>query len=222
MSYVASGINEVSVRAGWRRDADVVVVGSGAAGIAVALTAAGRGLRVLVVTKDLVGGATPLAQGGLAAALGAGDSAAAHLSDTLTAGAGLCEPDVVAALADATPGAIGWLTGLGARLETRQLRLEGGHSANRIVHSGDDATGAEVHRALLGALLASGTEILDRTVALDLLLDDDQPGGTATGARAGDPAGPGAGSPGAGSPGAGSPGARWPGSRPRSSARAGG
>ncbi len=153
----------------WRRDADVVVVGSGAAGISVALTTAARGLRVLMVTKDLVGGATPLAQGGLAAALGAGDSPAAHRSDTLTAGAGLCEPDVVAELAAAAPGTIDWLTGLGARLETRELRLEGGHSAHRIVHSGDDATGAEVHRALLTALLASRVEILDRTVALGLL-----------------------------------------------------
>ena len=133
------------------------------------MTAAARGLRVLLVTKDLVGGATPLAQGGLAAALGAGDTPAAHVSDTLTAGAGLCEPDVVAALAAGAPGAIGWLTGLGAQLETRELRLEGGHSAHRIVHSGDDATGAEVHRALLAALLASKVEILDRTVALRLL-----------------------------------------------------
>ena len=122
-----------------------------------------------MVTKDLVGGATPLAQGGLAAALGAGDSPAAHVSDTLTAGAGLCEPDVVTALAAGAPGTIDWLTGLGARLETRKLRLEGGHSAHRIVHSGDDATGAEVHRALLAALLASPVEILDRTVALDLI-----------------------------------------------------
>jgi L-aspartate oxidase len=153
----------------WRRDADVVVVGSGAAGISVALTAAARGLRVLVVTKDLVGGATPMAQGGLAAALGAGDSPVTHASDTLTAGAGLCEPDVVAELTAAAPGTIDWLTGLGAQLETRDLRLEGGHSAHRIVHSGDDATGAEVHRALLTALLASDVEILDRTVALDLL-----------------------------------------------------
>ena len=158
-------------RARWRRDADVVVVGSGAAGISVALTAAARGLRVLVVTKDLVGGATPLAQGGLAAAIGPGDTAAAHASDTLTAGAGLCEPDVVAALADAAPGAIGWLTGLGARLKTRALRLEGGHSAHRIIHSGDDATGAEVHRALLAALLGRRVQVLDRTVALDLLTD---------------------------------------------------
>ena len=96
----------VMAGARWRRDADVVVVGSGAAGIAVALTAAARGLRVLVVTKDLVGGATPLAQGGLAAALGAGDTPAAHVRDTLVAGAGLCEPDIVAALADGAPGAI--------------------------------------------------------------------------------------------------------------------
>jgi L-aspartate oxidase len=161
---------------GWRRDADVVVVGSGAAGIAVALAAAARGLRVLVVTKDLVGGATPMAQGGLAAALGAGDTPAAHVADTLIAGAGLCAPDVVAALAAAAPGAIGWLAGLGAQLETRDLRLEGGHSARRIVHSGDDATGAEVHRALLAELLASGIEVLDRTVALDLIPGSPDPG----------------------------------------------
>ena len=156
------------VAARWRRDADVVVVGSGAAGISAALTAAAAGLRVLMVTKDLIGGATPLAQGGLAAAIGPGDSAASHVGDTLTAGAGLCEPDVVAALADAAPGVIDWLAGLGARLDTRELRLEGGHSHHRIVHSGDDASGAEVHRALLAALHASGIGILDRTVALDL------------------------------------------------------
>jgi aspartate oxidase len=156
----------------WQRSADVVVVGSGAAGISVALTAAALGLRVLVVTKDLVGGATPLAQGGLAAALGAGDTPAAHVRDTLVAGAGLCAPDVVAALARSAPAAIGWLAGLGARLETSDLRLEGGHSARRIVHSGNDATGAEVHRALLAALAASEVEILDRTVALDLRLSE--------------------------------------------------
>ena len=159
-------------RARWRRDADVVVVGSGAAGISAALTAAGSGLRVLMVTKDLIGGATPLAQGGLAAAVGPGDSAASHVGDTLTAGAGLCEPDAVAALAAEAPAVIDWLAGLGARLDTRELRLEGGHSHHRIVHSGDDASGAEVHRTLLGALHASGIEILDRTVALDLILED--------------------------------------------------
>ena len=140
---------------------------------------------MLIVTKDLIGGATPLAQGGLAAAIGPGDSAASHVSDTLTAGAGLCEPDVVAALAAAAPGVIDWLAGLGARLETRELRLEGGHSHHRIVHSGDDASGAEVHRALLAALLASGIEILDRTVALDLIVEDPAAGDAADGGRAG-------------------------------------
>jgi L-aspartate oxidase len=156
----------------WRRTADLVVVGSGAAGIATALTAAAAGQRVLVVTKDLVGGATALAQGGLAAAIGPADSAASHVGDTLVAGAGLCEREVVTALAAGAPGAVDWLAGLGARLETRDLRLEGGHSHRRIVHSGDDATGAEVHRVLLAALLASGVTILDRTVALDLIIED--------------------------------------------------
>jgi L-aspartate oxidase len=145
-----------------------VVVGSGAAGISAALTAAATGASVLVVTKDLTGGASPLAQGGLAAALGPGDSPEAHAADTVTAGVGLCEPDVVAALAAGSPGAVDWLATRGARLERRELRLEGGHSRHRIVHSGDDATGAEVHRALLEALLTSGIEILDRTIALDL------------------------------------------------------
>lgn len=152
----------------WRRDADVVVVGSGAAGISAALSAAASGASVLVVTKDLTGGASPLAQGGLAAAIGPGDTAAAHARDTEVAGVGLCEPDIVAALAAGSPAAIDWLVGRGAVLERRALRLEGGHSANRVVHSGNDATGAEVHRALLEALLTSGIEILDRTVVLGL------------------------------------------------------
>jgi L-aspartate oxidase len=148
---------------------DVVVVGSGAAGITAALTAAGRGLSVLLVTKDLTGGATPLAQGGLAAALGAGDDPAQHAADTEVAGVGLCEPEVVAALAAAAPGAIEWLIGLGARLDRVGLRREGGHHRNRVVHSGNDATGAEVHRVLRAALRVSPVEVLDKTVALDLV-----------------------------------------------------
>jgi L-aspartate oxidase len=161
-----------AVRPRWRRDADVVVVGSGAAGISAALTAAvlpGRP-RVLLVTKDLTGGATPLAQGGLAAAIGPGDSAAAHVEDTQAAGAGLCDRDTVAALAAGAPGAVDWLIAGGARLDRTALRLEGGHSRHRIIHSGNDATGAEVHRTLLAALLESQVAILDRAVALDLVL----------------------------------------------------
>jgi L-aspartate oxidase len=167
-ALVAGGPASAAFGPRWRRDADVVVVGSGAAGISAALAAAARGMSVLVITKDLTGGASPLAQGGLAAAIGPGDTASAHTRDTVTAGVGLCDPDVVAALAAGAPDAVDWLVRRGAELEVRALRLEGGHSARRIVHSGDDASGAEVHRALLEALLTSRIEILDRVVALDL------------------------------------------------------
>ena len=161
-------------RPSWERDADVVVVGSGAAGMSAALAAAGHGRRVLLITKesDLGGGATPLAQGGLAAAIGPGDTAARHQRDTLDAGAGLCDPAAVAALVSQAPAEIARLTGLGARLERAALHLEGGHSRRRIVHAGGDAAGAEVHRAVTAALLASPVEILTRGVALDALTDE--------------------------------------------------
>jgi L-aspartate oxidase len=157
----------------WERDADVLVVGSGAAGMSAALAAAARGRRVLLISKEgLGGGATPLAQGGLAAAVGPGDSAVLHLNDTLEAGAGLCDPAAAAALVSEAPGEIARLAGLGARLERTALHLEGGHSRRRIVHAGGDAAGAEVHRALRGALLASSVEVLTRAVALDALTDE--------------------------------------------------
>jgi L-aspartate oxidase len=156
--------------------ADVVVVGSGAAGIAAALAAADRGLSVLIITKSLHGGATPLAQGGLAAALGPGDDPAQHAEDTLQAGAGLCDPEVVMALTRNAPSTINSLVSLGAQLEQQALRREGGHHRHRVVHSGNDATGAEVHRVLLAALAASPIQVLDHTLALDLI-----PGGLLTG-----------------------------------------
>jgi len=127
---------------------------------------------VLLISKeDLGGGATPLAQGGLAAAIGPGDSVAAHLNDTLAAGAGLCDPAAVAALVSGAPAEIARLAGFGARFERTALHLEGGHSHRRVVHAGGDAAGAEVHRALRGALLASSVEVLTRAVALDALTD---------------------------------------------------
>jgi L-aspartate oxidase len=157
----------------WARDCDVAVVGSGAAGVSAALAAAGHGRRVLLITKeDLGGGATPLAQGGLAAAIGPGDDPAAHQRDTLEAGAGLCDPAAVATLVSEAPGEIARLAGLGARLERTALHLEGGHSRRRIVHAGGDAAGAEVHRILRAALVVSRVEILARTAVLDALADD--------------------------------------------------
>ncbi len=170
-------------RAEWERDADVVVVGSGAAGMTVALTAARRGRRVLLLSKqDIGGGATPLAQGGLAAAIGPGDSPALHYRDTLAAGAGLCDPAAVATLVSGAPDEIARLAGRGARLERTALHLEGGHSRSRIVTAGGDAIGAEVHRVLRAALLASPVQILTRCIALDALTGED---GTVGGVLAG-------------------------------------
>ncbi len=160
-------------RPAWEADTDVLVVGSGAAGISAALAAAGHGRRVLLVSKEELGaGATPLAQGGLAAAIGPDDDAASHRRDTLTAGAGLCDPAAVATLVGQAPAEIARLTGLGARLEAARLHLEGGHSRRRIVHAGGDAAGAEVHRALLAALGASSVTVLTGAVALEALTDE--------------------------------------------------
>ena len=160
-------------RTHWDREADVVVVGSGAAGMTAALTAARHGRNVLMLSKeDIGGGATPLAQGGLAAAIGPGDDAGLHERDTLDAGAGLCDPAAVAALVSEAPGEIARLAGRGARLERTALHLEAGHSRKRIVNAGGDAIGAEVNRVLRAALLVSKVRILARCVALDALIDD--------------------------------------------------
>ncbi|MGH9063171.1 MAG: L-aspartate oxidase, partial [Acidimicrobiales bacterium] len=159
-------------------DADVVVLGAGAAGMSAALAAAGRGRRVLVVSKGRLGdGATAWAQGGLAAALGPRDSPVAHADDTLAAGAGLCRADRVVELVRAAPALIGWLGGLGARFDGAgaghppALTREGGHRRDRIVHAGGDASGAEVARVLARAVRSSPVEVVEDMVALDLLVD---------------------------------------------------
>lgn len=172
----------------WELGADVAVVGSGAAGMTAALTAARHGRDVLLLSKEGIGaGATPLAQGGLAAAIGAGDSPVLHQRDTLRAGAGLCDPAAVATLVSEAPGEIARLAGRGARLERTALHLEGGHGRHRIVSAGGDAIGAEVHRVLRAALLASPVRVLTGCVALDALVDDrGSVGGVLAGVPGGD------------------------------------
>ena len=177
-------------QAHWDLGTDVVVVGSGAAGMTAALTAAQYGRRVLLLSKDdLGGGSTPLAQGGLAAAIGPDDDLGRHRQDTLSAGAGLCDPSAVAALTAEAPREIARLAVRGARLNRTALHREGGHSRNRIVHAGGDAAGAEIHRVLLAALLASPVEILTRCVALDALLDARGAAGGVLAAMVGDDGG---------------------------------
>jgi L-aspartate oxidase len=163
----------------WERQADVVVVGAGAAGLSAALAAATGGRRVLVLCKGVRStGATPLAQGGLAAVLDPLDSLDLHLRDTLTAGAGLCDADRVRDLVASAPAELARLRDRGAVLDTDPLRphglaltREGGHSRDRVVHAGGDASGAEVDRTLVTAVHRSGIEVLEHVTALDALLD---------------------------------------------------
>ncbi len=164
---------------GWTSYADVMVIGSGIAGLTVALRSAASG-SVLVVTKDvLAAGSTRWAQGGIAAALGPGDTPEAHRLDTLTAGVGLCDDAAVDALVTEGPESVLELIGLGARFDRRSdgtlsLTREGGHHADRIAHAGGDATGAEVQRALVDAVHADPRiEVIEHALVLDLLLDDD-------------------------------------------------
>lgn len=161
-------------KASWDREVDIVVVGSGVAGLMVALTAATVG-RVLVITKaKLDAGSTSWAQGGIAAAIDLADTPQQHLDDTLVAGAGLCSERAVRVLVEEGPQQLARLISFGANLDLDDagnlaLTREGGHGRARIVHAAD-ATGAEVQRSLQAAVAANPRiEVMDHTFALDLL-----------------------------------------------------
>ncbi|MYW11041.1 L-aspartate oxidase [Streptomyces sp. SID2563] len=172
-----TGIRLTAPAPGWSIDADVVVVGSGVAGLTTALRCAAAGLATVVVTKArLDAGSTRWAQGGIAAALGEGDTPEQHLDDTLVAGVGLCDESAVRALVTDGPGAVRRLMETGARFDTAEdgsvaLTREGGHHRRRIVHAGGDATGAEVSRALVEAVRTAALHTIENALVLDLLTD---------------------------------------------------
>ncbi|MET9855768.1 L-aspartate oxidase [Streptomyces sp. NPDC006450] len=174
----STGIRLHAPAPGWSVDADVVVVGSGVAGLTAALRCAAAGRRTVVVTKArLDDGSTRWAQGGIAAALGDGDTPEQHLDDTLVAGAGLCDEAAVRLLVTEGPDAVRRLIATGAVFDTSaetgeiELTREGGHHRRRIAHAGGDATGAEISRALVEAVQAAGIETVENALVLDLLLD---------------------------------------------------
>ena len=139
-------------------NADVIVIGSGAAGLTAALSLAEK-LKVLVLAKGtLTGGSTAWAQGGIAAVLDAGDTFEDHVRDTMVAGAGLNQSDTVEHVVARAPHAIGRLAELGVPFNTEgnhlHLTREGGHSHRRIVHVAD-ATGWAVQEALINAARAN-------------------------------------------------------------------
>ncbi|MBV9662155.1 MAG: FAD-binding protein [Acidimicrobiales bacterium] len=185
-------------------DLDLLIIGSGVAGLSAAVRAASadRGMRVGVLTKgELSDSATQWAQGGVAAVLhhseaegrhggGPGDSLELHATDTMRAGAGLCDPAAVDILVSEGPKRVRELAELGAvfdRTHAGKLELgrEGGHSTARVVHAGGAATGAEVERALVEAARSSAARIWESWFAADLVVE----GGRCRGVRAVDPTG---------------------------------
>ncbi|GAB4129527.1 MAG: L-aspartate oxidase [Rhodothalassiaceae bacterium] len=161
-------------------DFDVLVIGSGAAGLTLALTLAPHA-RVAVVSKGrLSDGSTNWAQGGIAAVLSVGDTLECHIADTLAAGDGLCREDAVRFVVERGPGAIEKLIGLGVEF-TRgdpaedghgyHLTREGGHSVRRVIHV-DDATGSAVQRALEARVRSEpNITIFEHHMAVDLVTD---------------------------------------------------
>jgi L-aspartate oxidase len=160
---------------------DVVVVGAGVAGLAFTLRLAPN-KRVALLTKGHLGESnTRYAQGGLSAAIGADDSPELHERDTLAAGAGLCDPEMVHRLVEGAPEAVEWLLSVGTNFDrdssTGQLLLgrEAAHSRRRVLHAGGDATGAEIERALVAAVRSRETaDVFETAFALDLVIEDEK------------------------------------------------
>ena len=164
-------------------DYDILVLGSGAAGLGLALDAP-RDARIAVLSKGrLDQGATNWAQGGIAAVLGDDDSFDRHIEDTLEAGAGLCDPETVRFVVERGPGVIRWLVDMGIDLswasgaEAKRwppdLTLEGGHSRRRIVHA-QDATGRAVQACLERELRRhENVDVFEGHIAIDLIVRPD-------------------------------------------------
>ncbi|MBU1587557.1 MAG: L-aspartate oxidase [Actinobacteria bacterium] len=154
----------------------VAVVGTGIAGLITAYRAS-REHEVILVTKDeLAESNTKYAQGGIAAALFPDDSVANHVSDTLRAGAGLCDPIAVEVLCSEGPGRVRDLIALGVEFDRINGELacghEAAHSARRVIHAGGDATGLVIEVALLRAVRTLAVEVHEHTFMRDLVLRD--------------------------------------------------
>ena len=157
-------------------ETDFLVIGSGIAGLATALWAASYG-EVVIISKDKAEHCnSTLAQGGIAAAIGQNDSPELHAQDTLKAGAGICQPEIVALLTQAAPEIIKTLVDLGTNFDLApsgemDLAKEGAHSLARVLHHGDD-TGAEIWQTLYRQVeKMRGISLLPGSAALELLIE---------------------------------------------------
>ncbi|MET0781511.1 MAG: L-aspartate oxidase [Microbacterium sp.] len=167
----------IAARVVGRDKTHAVVVGSGIAGLTVALHAVEHGCRVTLVTKDVLEHAnTRYAQGGIAGVMFDDDRAEDHIRDTLTAGAGLSDPEAVRVLVDEGPARIRELIALGVAFDRASdgsfvKGLEAAHSYPRILHSGGDATGTAIEKALVARLRASDVRVIEHAFLIDLTLD---------------------------------------------------
>jgi L-aspartate oxidase len=155
---------------------DVLIVGSGLAGLATALQLPSH-LRIAILTKRTIeDGSSGWAQGGIAAVQADDDSFQAHIDDTLVAGAGLCDPAATRYTVENAPAAIAWLRQMGTRFTLHEgelhLTREGGHSHRRIVHAAD-ATGAAVQQTLIERVRAApNVQVFETHNLVDLILSD--------------------------------------------------
>ncbi|MBR7651010.1 L-aspartate oxidase [Brucella oryzae] len=158
----------------------VLVIGSGLAGLMTALTLSPQPVLLVTVGNLGLSGSSTLAQGGIAASVGADDSTALHLADTIVAGDGLCDAGVAAEIIAAGAEVVAALEAHGVHFDRKadgsfSLGLEAAHSRHRIVHVDGDATGAGIVRALIERVLATPSiTLMENTRALRLLRQDDR------------------------------------------------
>ncbi len=155
---------------------DFLVIGSGIAGLSYALKMAAHGKVAIITKREIAETATNLAQGGIASVFSAEDSFAAHVQDTMTAGAFLSQPEIVKMVVESAPAAIRDLIDWGVQFtknedDSYDLTREGGHSFRRILHA-QDITGREVERALVAAVRQHpAIAIYEHHVAVDLITE---------------------------------------------------
>ena len=162
----------------------VAIIGAGLAGLYAGLEAADRGATVTLITKGSLRTSNSfMAQGGIASAIGPGDSPDQHFADTVTAGRGLCDPAAVSVLVAEGIDRIGDLERLGVEFDRApdgryELGREGGHSHNRILHAGGSATGAAIAEHLIACVRAQPRiHVLEHAAAIGLISDGEACGG---------------------------------------------